>query len=53
MLITPEYAKQNAALHKTNELYGTSGYKKATDIIRILNDDAAATLLDYGCGKTT
>ena len=53
MLITPEYAEQNAALHKTNELYGTSGYKKATDIIRILNDDETATLLDYGCGKAT
>ena len=53
MLITPEYAEQNAALHRQNELYGTSGYKKASDIINLINNDGSRTLLDYGCGKAT
>ena len=53
MLITPEYAAQNAELHKTNRHYGTSGYKKADDIIALCNSIAPSSLLDYGCGKAT
>lgn len=48
-MISDEYRKLNAELHRTNRDYGTSGafYK---DMIKV---EEGETVLDYGCGKGT
>lgn len=53
MLITPEYAALNAALHASNPAYGTSGGKWAVKVHRLARQYEASTVLDYGAGKGT
>ena len=53
MLITPEYVALNAALHDSNEEYGTSGHKWATEVNDLATKAGARTILDYGCGRGT
>ena len=53
MLISPEYAALNAALHESDQEYGTSGHKWAGAIDDLAAKSNAATILDYGCGRGT
>lgn len=49
MLITPEYVKQNAALH-ADGWYGFTGHRMAAHVEQLARAVNAATILDYGCG---
>lgn len=49
MLITPEYVKQNAALHAGGE-YGFTGHRWASHVEQLARAVGARTILDYGCG---
>lgn len=48
-VITPEYARLNAQLHKDNLAYGVGGAKHA-DVVKKLSV-SCKSVLDYGCGK--
>lgn len=52
-MITEEYRKLNAELHKTNEHYGTSGAKYVNQISALAMSLQTKDILDYGCGKST
>lgn len=54
-LISAEYARLNAQLHRENLAYGVGGQKHAEVVLRLIeqvNPRPRATL-DYGCGKGT
>lgn len=51
MRITEEYRRANLLLHQSNPKYGTSGVKWTKKVERLIAETAAATVLDYGCGK--
>lgn len=53
MLITPQYAQLNAALHAARPDYGTSGFRWAETVDALAETAEAASILDYGCGKQT
>lgn len=53
MLISQEYAAQNAALHAARPDYGTSGGKWVHYVRGVANMFHTANILDYGCGKRT
>lgn len=50
-LISAEYAKLNAQLHKENIAYGVGGGRHAPDILKLANSLNTRSILDYGCGK--
>lgn len=52
-MITAEYRKLNAALHASNQAYGTSGVKHAQEVVRLRARLNTHSVLDYGCGKGT
>lgn len=51
MLITDEYRRLNAELHKTAGGYGSKGKAWAPRVHALALELEAATVLDYGCGK--
>ena len=52
MLITPEYQKQQQALHENKSIsYGTTAEKYGETISEIVNLMDVKRLLDYGCGS--
>lgn len=51
MLITPEYAEMNAALHGAYLTYGAGSYKHADKMRALMAEFSCETALDYGCGK--
>lgn len=51
MLITPEYAAQNAELHSTNPLFGNYGHQWAGEVKRLVGLHGFQDVLDYGAGK--
>ena len=51
MLITEEYRKLNAQLHKDRPDYGVGGHKYVAHIREAARNIGAHTILDYGCGK--
>src|SRR5688572_27897097 len=51
MLISPQYARLNAELHRTNPHYGTSSAKRAAAIRAEAGRHGCRSVLDYGCGK--
>lgn len=51
-LITDEYRKLNAKLHRDNDAYGRSGHARR-DMVRELSHWGRKAILDYGCGKCT
>ena len=54
MLLSDDYREQNRLLHETKDDYGISGHKWATQILKAIEDDGGyASILDYGCGKST
>ena len=54
LLISEEYREQNRLLHENRDDYGISGHKWATQILKVIEDDGGyASILDYGCGKST
>lgn len=51
MLITPDYAAEQARLHRTDPMFGAEGSNWAYLIAGIAKLDACNSILDYGCGK--
>lgn len=52
-LITEEYRKQNAELHKSRTDYGANGHRHAQQLREFANAIGTKDILDYGCGKGT
>jgi hypothetical protein len=50
MLITPEYAKEQARLHNTGN-YGVTALQYGETVSGLVEMSGAKTLLDYGCGS--
>jgi 2-polyprenyl-3-methyl-5-hydroxy-6-metoxy-1,4-benzoquinol methylase len=50
-LISSDYARLNADLHRTNPSYGTSSARHAGFVRSIADRFGCRTVLDYGCGK--
>lgn len=50
-LISDEYVKLNAELHKQRHGYGNSATRFADDIGKVLHRYHTLSFLDYGCGK--
>jgi uncharacterized Rossmann fold enzyme len=50
-LITDEYCRLNAALHKSNVAYGVGGGKHADTVLKLADSLKTRSVLDYGCGK--
>lgn len=50
-LISPEYVKLNAQLHKDNWAYGIGGDRHADTVLKLSADIKSNSILDYGCGK--
>ena len=53
MLITEEYRRINADLHRDKPEYGTSGKRWARQVEGFIEMIGARSVLDYGCGKQT
>lgn len=53
MLISSDYASQNAKLHETNPHYGAWSHRWADYVLDLMRVLEAATIVDYGCGKAT
>lgn len=51
MLITPDYAREQARLHEADAVYGTEAWHWAYLIAGIAYIEGYITILDYGCGK--
>jgi hypothetical protein len=52
--ITPEYIEQNRSLHASSDEYGRSGGFWAPLVRQAIEVDGGyASILDYGCGKST
>jgi len=52
-LISDEYIRQNAIMHRRPEGYGGSGYKRRDEVAEYAKEVGAAIILDYGCGQGT
>lgn len=52
-LISDGYRTMNAALHEAHEKFGTSGAKRAADVLALCRERGTRSVLDYGCGKGT
>jgi hypothetical protein len=52
-LITEEYRRLNADLHKSNHKYGVSGERHAASIFDLAIKMGTQDILDYGCGKSS
>lgn len=52
-MISESYRELNAALHKKEHAYGTSGSKWAETVLEVAGVLGASDILDYGCGKQT
>ena len=50
-LLSANYRRLNAELHRTEPSYGTSGRKYVEVIRQLVRDYDARHILDYGCGK--
>lgn len=48
-LISEEYRRQNAELHRRNKKYGSAGHAWTDRVMALLED--SESYLDYGCGK--
>ena len=53
MLITDAYREQNAVMHLSKPLYGTSGSMHVETVTDLARRYSAQSILDYGCGKGT
>ena len=54
MIISQHDREQNRLLHERRDDYGISGHKWAAQILKVIEDDGGyASILDYGCGKST
>lgn len=53
LLITPDYARENARLHQVDAQFGAEGYLWAYLIAGIARIENCISVLDYGCGKGT
>lgn len=53
MLITSDYARENARLHEVDPTYGAEGYLWGYLIAGIAAIEQCESILDYGCGKGT
>jgi hypothetical protein len=53
-LISAEYAKLNAPLHRENVAYGVGGAKHAGVVLKLVDQitPRPRSVLDYGCGKS-
>lgn len=51
MLISTEYLRMNALLHKKKDMYGAGGASWLQLAEKLLNKFPGASFLDYGCGK--
>lgn len=49
-LISPEYCELQKQLH-TSQVYGVSGYRRVDDVLAMMAEFKATSVLDYGCGK--
>jgi 2-polyprenyl-3-methyl-5-hydroxy-6-metoxy-1,4-benzoquinol methylase len=52
-LITDDYCKLNAEMHKLKPHYGVSGEKYANQVHALALALQTEDILDYGCGKST
>jgi FkbM family methyltransferase len=52
-VISPEYLELNKRLHVENPDYGISGSKRAEVVRNLVESVKPASVLDYGCGKST
>lgn len=52
-LISDDYRRQNAQLHKDRPTYGAGGHKWLDPVLELVVSYRCATMLDYGCGKCT
>jgi hypothetical protein len=52
-LISEDYRRMNAALHRDADRYGRSGVRWAGEVAELLRTLGAASMLDYGAGKGT
>jgi hypothetical protein len=54
LLLSEEYREQNRLLHDSNDGYGRSGSQWSPLILKTIEDAGGyASILDYGCGKST
>lgn len=51
MLISEQYAKENAMQHNMQNGYGAKGYKHLGEVIAVASREECETVLDYGCGQ--
>jgi 2-polyprenyl-3-methyl-5-hydroxy-6-metoxy-1,4-benzoquinol methylase len=51
-VITEQYRALNRQLHQEKK-WGRDGHKRAEDVLAFVNRHAAASVLDYGCGRGT
>jgi len=52
-MISEHYKQLNADLHRSNKVYGQSGFKFAAMVGRMTHRYKTGDVLDYGCGKGT
>lgn len=52
-MISENYRKLNAELHKENPNFGTSGKRYANQVAALAMSMQTQDILDYGCGKST
>lgn len=50
-LISADYARLNAQLHRENVHYGVGGAKHAPTVQKLAESLGSTSVLDYGCGK--
>lgn len=53
MLISEQYAAENARQHALENNYGVRGYKHLPDVLHLAEREGCTTVLDYGCGAGT
>lgn len=51
MLISDEYRTLNAKQHERNDGYGVNGHRHLQTVLKLIEKHAAASVLDYGCGR--
>jgi len=52
LLISPEYLRLNAQLHRDNLAYGVGGNRHTATVKKIMEGLDHPSVLDYGCGKS-
>jgi uncharacterized Rossmann fold enzyme len=50
-LISDDYRDQNARLHAENPAYGVGGTRHVETVLKLADNPAIRSILDYGCGK--